>query len=213
MNLKNYPYWCISLTIMNLMFTGIIILIFILLNNSEFFSDLKFKDIIPLIIVMITLIATIPTYYCNKAKDRDRLDNELKKNIELKRFENKEEKYKKIIPYIVTKRIYTNCQIFYDFDSEFKAIVDKHNDIFYNNEQLESEIFSYCQSRISEIIFYLNTFASSKVIESLHAFNKAEPNSENSNNKKEFEILMNNIREDLGYEKIPFNYGNISESK
>lgn len=213
MNQKNWPWWYISLTIINLLFFGVIIKIFISLSNNGFFSDLKFKDLIPLIIVIITLIAAIPTYFINKAQDRNRLDLELKKYIELKRFENKEEKYKKIIPYIVTKRIYTNCKIYYDFDSEFKVIVDKHNGTFYNNKKLELEIFDYCQRKISEIIFYLNTFASSEVIESLHAYNKAKPNLQNTNNKMEFEILMNNIRKDLGYEIISFNYGNNSENE
>ena len=209
MNLKKFPLWHISVSIINLILLGIIIIVFTSFNNNAFFSDIKFKDLIPLIIVIITLIATIPAYFINKAQDRDRLNLELQKNIELKRFEIKHEKYKNIIPYVVTKRIYTNYKLYCDFDPEFKIIADKHNGHPYGNKEMERELFDYCQKKISEIIFYINTFASNQVIESLHAFNKAEPNSNNKNNKKEFELLINNIREDLGYEKISFKYGNI----
>ena len=101
--------------------------------------------------------------------------------------------------------------MYFENDIEMKIFASKNGVSFEDsktNPTFDKKIFDYSQIKISEIIWFLYTFASSEVIEAVHKFNKAVPSTENYNNKIEFEGLINAIRKDLGNEEIKFDYGN-----
>jgi hypothetical protein len=169
----------------------------------------KFNDFVPIIVAIITLLGIIPTYVINKKKDREKMALDLEKDRTLQRNNENRELLLKLVPYIMTKRNHSNCKLYYDYDPEFENIINKYpNKDFYNSEEIRNAIFTHCQSKISDLTFYLTLFASNELIDSLYRFNRAKPDPEkNKNNKKEYEELMNAIRSEFGYEEIDFTYG------
>jgi len=197
------------ITILNAVFIITAFCIYYKLPDN-FYKDTTFNTIMPLIIAFITLMGAIPTYLFNKHLDRHRLENDIEKERELKKQREKEEKYKSLIPYIFLKRSSNNF-IFFKDDKEIKILASKEGVSFENpvtTPSFDKKIYDYAQIKITETIWFLYTFASSEVIEAVHKFNKGTPSSDNSNNRIEFETLINAIRNDLGNPKITFYYGN-----
>jgi len=206
-SMKKFIY--IFITIVNIIIFTISIVFYTKISEL-FFKDTNFNNLIPLLIALLTLSGAIPTYLFSKKLDRNRLKNDLEKDREIKKQKEKEEKYKILIPYIFLKRSPRNF-MYFENDIKMKILASKYSVSFEDsntNPTFDKKIFDYSQIKISEIIWFLYTFASSEVIEAVHKFNNAIPSIENYNNKIEFEELINAIRKDLGNEEIKFDYGN-----